>query len=154
MSKRRIAASATVAVLTTTAFLTPAASAAAAPTVAQVGSYDAGSCGRLDTQIRPNGDLKLKVGKPKRLTIAFATERPCTLNVALRAFGNDDDTGGLVVGPADFTAISTPGTFTWTVTGTRKADGFLAAYLSGGGAQFGIRLNDVTVRQGHRTRTP
>lgn len=153
MSARRIAASATVAVLSTTAFLTPAASAAVAPTVAQGGSYDAGSCGRLDTKIRPKGDLKLKVGKPKRFTIAFATERPCVLNVALRAFGNDDDTGGLVVGPAGFTAISMPGTFTWTVTGTRKSHGLLAAYLSGSGARFGIRLNDVTVR-GDRTRTP
>jgi hypothetical protein len=146
VSARRIAACATIAVLTTTVFLTPAASAAAGPTVAQVGSYDAGSCGRLDTQIRPNGDLKLKVGKPKRFTIAFATERPCTLNVALRAFGNDDDAGGIVVGPADFTAIPMPGTFTWTVTGTRRADGFLAAYLSGGDVRFGIRLNDVNVR--------
>ncbi|MGQ0845586.1 MAG: hypothetical protein ACT4QF_15800 [Sporichthyaceae bacterium] len=145
MPARRIAAPVTVAALTATALLAPATSAAAAPTVAQVGgSYDGGpDCGRLDIQFRPKGDLKLKVGKPGRFTIAFDTERPCTFNVALRASGNSGD--GLAVGPSDFTMVSMPRTFTWTVTGTKKTDGFLAAYLSGG-TRFGIRLNNVTVR--------
>lgn len=154
MSARRTATRTAVATLTATAFLTPAASASAAPGQSRSGSYDAGSCGRLDTQIRPTGNLKLKVGKPGRLTIAFVTQRPCTMNVGLRACGRDDNTGGLFVGPSNFTPVAMPGTFTWTVTGTKKADGFLAAGLSGAGTSFGIRLNDVTVRQTTAGGTP
>lgn len=145
MSARRIAITATVVALTAGAFLTPTASASAAPTVAGGGSYDAGQCGRLDVQ-KPDGILKLKVGKPGRFTVAFATERPCTVNVVLRAYGRDDNTGGLTVGPDNFTPVSMPGTFTWTLTGARKGEGFLALGLSGAGASFGIRFNDVVVR--------
>jgi hypothetical protein len=105
---------------------------------------EAPSAGRMDVQARPDGVLKLKVGKPGRFTLAFVTERPCTFQVALRASGNDA-MNDLAAGPSQYTVISMPGTFTWTVTGTKKTDRFLVAYLSGG-THFGIRLNNVTVR--------
>ncbi|MGQ0846565.1 MAG: hypothetical protein ACT4QF_20775 [Sporichthyaceae bacterium] len=111
------------------------------------GSYDGGSCGRLDTEVRPAANLKLKVGKPKSYSISFVSERPCTLGVFLRPMGRESDDGGLVVSPSmRYVPVTTPGTATWVITGTRKDDGLLVAAVQGGGRNFGIRLNDVTVR--------
>ena len=142
MPARSTTARAAVAVLTLTAFLTPAASAAAAPGEA-AGPGDAGSCGRLDTRTDPNQKLDLKVGQPGHLTVTFTTARPCALDVAVHTLGRDT---GITATPGGYVHIQTPAAFTWTVTGTKQTDSFLVASVQGGGTMFGIRLPDITIR--------
>src|SRR5882757_7217653 len=146
MTARKNVARVALGILATAAFLTPAASAGASPvTGAQAShgvSFAAGTCGRFDA--RPDvRKLNLKVGKPGRLTVTFTTERPCDLDVAVRPLGRDT---GIVVGPAEFVRIAAPGTFTWTVTGSKKVEDLLVASIRGGGSMFGVRLPDVSVR--------
>jgi hypothetical protein len=143
MSARSVAARTTVAILTAAAFLAPAASAAAAPRLAEGGSFDPATCGRLETHSRPSTKLNLKVGKPGRFALTIATERPCVFDVMLRPLGRDT---GIVVGPDQFVRITTPATLTWSVTGTKKADDVLVAAVRSGEAMFGLRLPDVAVR--------
>jgi len=136
-----------IAVSTLTAALFTAGVVVAGPASARQSErssavFVAGDCGRFDTRIQP-GKLNLKVGKPGRLSVAFTTERPCVLDVAVRPLGRDT---GIAVGPAEYVRIQTPATFVWTVTGTKKIEDLLVASVHAGGAMFGVRLPDVSVR--------
>lgn len=156
MSARTAVARTAVAVLTAAAFLTPTASAAAAPGQARDGSYEVApsgsapvledSCGPTD--IRAHRDrIDLVVGKPGRLTVAFKSERNCVLDVVLRPLSRDS---GIEVSPAPAVRVSTPATFTWTVTGTKPTKDLFVATVYRAGPTFAVRLSDVTVRPSGR----